>query len=34
MDFLRWYVEEREPIDEDTMEQAIAYCNYLVKQGY
>jgi hypothetical protein len=33
-DFLKWYVEEREPIDDETMEQAIAYCNYMIKQGY
>lgn len=33
-DFLKWYVEEREPIEDETMEQAIAYCNYLIKQGY
>ena len=33
-DFLKWYVTENELIDDDTMEEAINYCNHLLKEGY
>lgn len=33
-DFLKWYVTENELIDDDTMKEAINYCNHLLKEGY
>lgn len=33
-EFLRWYVEKHDLIDEDEAEEVINKCNELIKEGY